>query len=58
MTTRERGKWVAARWYGASIGTSGVRMAPRDEIHRRRDTVSRIAAGHGASNVRPFGSSW
>jgi uncharacterized protein len=31
-------------------------MALRDEIHRRRDTVLQIAARHGASNVRLFGS--
>ena len=31
-------------------------MALRDEIHRQRDSVLRIAARHGASNVRLFGS--
>jgi len=31
-------------------------MALRDEIHQRRDVVLRIAARHGASNVRLFGS--
>ncbi len=31
-------------------------MALRDDIHRQRDTVMRIAARHGASNVRLFGS--
>jgi uncharacterized protein len=39
-----------------AVGSPGVRIAPRDEIHRRRDTVLRIAARHGASNVRLFGS--
>jgi len=31
-------------------------LALRDEIHRQRDSVLRIAARHGASNVRLFGS--
>jgi uncharacterized protein len=31
-------------------------MALRDDIHRQRDAVLRIAARHGASNVRLFGS--
>ncbi len=31
-------------------------MALRDEIHRQRDAVLQIAARHGASNVRLFGS--
>lgn len=31
-------------------------MALRDEIHRQRDVVLRIARQHGASNVRLFGS--
>jgi uncharacterized protein len=31
-------------------------MALRDEIHQRRETVLQIAARHGASNVRLFGS--
>jgi len=39
-----------------AVGTSGVRMALRDEIHRQRDAVLQIAARHGASNVRLFGS--
>jgi uncharacterized protein len=28
----------------------------REELHRRRDTLRRIAARHGASNLRVFGS--
>jgi predicted nucleotidyltransferase len=31
-------------------------MTLRDEIHQRRDTVLQIAARHGASNLRLFGS--
>jgi len=31
-------------------------MALRAEIHRQRDTVLQIAARHGASHVRLFGS--
>jgi uncharacterized protein len=31
-------------------------MPLRDELHRRRDTLQQIAARHGASNLRLFGS--
>jgi predicted nucleotidyltransferase len=31
-------------------------MALRDELHRRRDDILTIAARHGASNLRLFGS--
>jgi predicted nucleotidyltransferase len=31
-------------------------MALRDELHRHRDAIAAIAAKHGASNVRVFGS--
>jgi uncharacterized protein len=31
-------------------------MALRDELHRRRDDILAIAARHGASNLRLFGS--
>jgi hypothetical protein len=28
----------------------------RDELHRRRDAIAAVAARHGASNLRLFGS--
>jgi predicted nucleotidyltransferase len=31
-------------------------MALRDEVHRRRDDILAIAARHGVSNLRLFGS--
>ena len=31
-------------------------MRLRDDLHRRRDTLQRVAARHGASNLRVFGS--
>ena len=31
-------------------------MALRDDLHRRRDWLMAIAAWHGASNLRLFGS--
>jgi hypothetical protein len=31
-------------------------MSLREELHRQRDAVSAIAARHGASNLRLFGS--
>jgi len=31
-------------------------MSVRDDLYRQRDTVRAIAAGHGGSNLRVFGS--
>jgi hypothetical protein len=31
-------------------------MPLRDELHQQRDTIRQIAARHGASNLRLFGS--
>ena len=38
------------------MAESGSIMLLRDDLHRRRQTLHRIAARHGASNLRVFGS--